>query len=88
VDPIASIKQSAETYSFTLEQDGFTFDYKKFASVISSCNQQNNYDHRFTQVNTSGRLATNTVFVIQQGPFYYQQNEVIIKQIFCLDHDP
>jgi hypothetical protein len=63
VDPIESIKQLAETYSFNQEQDGSIFDYKKLASIISSCNQQNNYDHRFTKVNTSGRAATNCASV-------------------------
>jgi hypothetical protein len=61
VDPISSIKQLAETYPFTQEQNGSIFDYKKFANVISSSNQQDNYDHRFTQVNTTWRAATNCV---------------------------
>jgi hypothetical protein len=61
VDPAASITQLAETYPFTQGSIGEIFDYKKFANVISSINQQDNYDHRFTQVNTFGRAASNCV---------------------------
>jgi hypothetical protein len=51
----------SETYPFPQGQDGKIFDYKKFASSISSNNQQHNYDHRFTQVNSFGRAASNCV---------------------------
>jgi hypothetical protein len=59
VDPTKSIKQMAETYPFTQNSDGRIFNYRQFANVITSVGQQNNYDHRFTQVNTFGRAASN-----------------------------
>jgi hypothetical protein len=51
----------AEVYPFTENNDHVIFNYKQFANVISSARQQNNYDHRFTQVNSFGRTATNCV---------------------------
>jgi hypothetical protein len=53
VDSEESIRQMSEIFSFTQNESGRIFDYKKFAAVISSNNQQNNYNHRFTQVNSS-----------------------------------
>jgi hypothetical protein len=35
VDPAQSIKQMSEVFSFTQNESGGIFDYKKFASVIS-----------------------------------------------------
>jgi hypothetical protein len=60
----------AEVYPFTENNDHEIFNYKQFANVISSAIQQNNYDHRFTQVNSFDRAATNCV------PDLYQMNAV------------
>jgi hypothetical protein len=54
VNPSESIKQMAEVYTFTENNDHEIFNYKQFANVIASTRQQNNYDHRFTQVNSFG----------------------------------
>jgi hypothetical protein len=51
----------AEVYPFTENNNHEIFNYKQFANVISSARQQNNYDHRFTQVNSFGRAATDCV---------------------------
>jgi hypothetical protein len=51
----------AEITPFTQDAQGKIFDYRKFANVITSTNQQQNYDHRFNQVNASGRACTNPV---------------------------
>jgi hypothetical protein len=59
VDPTKSIKQMAENYPFTEDGNHRIFNYKQFANVITSIGQQNNYDHRFIQVNTFGRAASN-----------------------------
>jgi hypothetical protein len=61
VDPVQSIRQMSEITVFTQNEDGKIFDYRRFANVISSTGQQQNYDHRFTQVNASGRACTNPV---------------------------
>jgi hypothetical protein len=41
----------AETYPFDQKTQGKIFVYKQFANVISSVNQQDNYDHKLTQAN-------------------------------------
>jgi hypothetical protein len=51
----------ADVYPFTENGDHEIFNYKQFANILSSTRQQNNYDHRFTQVNSFGRAATNCV---------------------------
>jgi hypothetical protein len=51
----------AEVFPFHQNGQGQIYDVKKFANLISSNNQQRNYDHRFTQVNSTGRCATNCV---------------------------
>jgi hypothetical protein len=51
----------SEVYPFTENNDNEIFNHKQFANVISSTRQQNNYDHRFTQVNSFGRAASNSV---------------------------
>jgi hypothetical protein len=56
----------AEVYPFTENNDHEIFNYKQFANIISSTRQQNNYDHRFTQVNSFGRAATNCVSNLYQ----------------------
>jgi hypothetical protein len=38
----------AEVSLFTENGDHEIFNYEQFANVISSTQQQNNYDHRFT----------------------------------------
>jgi hypothetical protein len=60
-DPAATIKQMNEVFPFTQNQNGDRYDYLRFAALIGSANAQHNYDHRFTQVNTSGRAASNCV---------------------------
>jgi hypothetical protein len=52
VSPVESISQMAEVYPFTENSDHEIFNYKQFANILSSPRQQNNYDHRFTQVNS------------------------------------
>jgi hypothetical protein len=66
VSPQESISQMAEVYPFTENNDHEIFNYKQFANVLSSPRQQNNYDHRFTQVNAFGRAAINSVSDIYQ----------------------
>jgi hypothetical protein len=56
----------AEVYPFTENNDHEIFNYKQFANIISSRRQQNNYDHRFTQVNSFGRATTNCVSNLYQ----------------------
>jgi hypothetical protein len=51
----------AVVYPFTENNDHEIFNYKQFANVISSEKQQNNYDRRFTQVNSFRRAVTNRV---------------------------
>jgi hypothetical protein len=61
VSPSESIKQMGEVYPFTQNGQHQIFNYKQFANVISSIHQQANFDHRFTQVNSSGRACSNCV---------------------------
>jgi hypothetical protein len=61
VSPEESIKQMSEIYPFTENGSHQIFNYKQFANAISSTRQQSNYDHRFTQVSSFGRAATNCV---------------------------
>jgi hypothetical protein len=61
LNPIESILQMAEVYLFTENDNHEIFNYKQFANILSSTQQQNNYDHRFTQVNSFGKAATNCV---------------------------
>jgi hypothetical protein len=42
VNPVESIRQMAEVYPFTENNDHEIFNYKQFANVISSARQQNN----------------------------------------------
>jgi hypothetical protein len=58
-DPANSIKQQAEVFPFVQQGNGSRYDYVKFANLISTVHQQHNYDHRFTQVNSWGRAASN-----------------------------
>jgi hypothetical protein len=62
VNPSESIKQMAEVYPFTENNDHEIFNYKQFANILSSTPQQNNYNHRFTQVNSFNHTTTNCVF--------------------------
>jgi hypothetical protein len=66
VNPSESIKQMAEVYPFTENNEHEIFNYKQFADVITSTQQQNNYDHRFTQVNSFSRASTNCVSDLYQ----------------------
>jgi hypothetical protein len=67
-------------YPFTENADHEIFNYKQFANILSSTRQQNNYDHRFTQVNSFGRAATNCV------ANYYTVNSVPkIASYECVD---
>jgi hypothetical protein len=66
VSPSESIRQMAEIYPFSENNDHEIFSYKQFSNVITSTRQQNNYDHRFTQVNSFGRAASNCVSDIYQ----------------------
>jgi hypothetical protein len=50
-----------EVYPYNQQSNGDRYNYLKFASVIGTGNQQHNYDHRFTQVNSFGRAASNCV---------------------------
>jgi hypothetical protein len=59
VDPAESVKQMAETYPFTADPTARIYDYKKAATLLGCRNIDHNYDHRFTQVNTYGRAASN-----------------------------
>jgi hypothetical protein len=61
VDPSESIKQMSKVFPFAQEANGDRYNYERFAQVISTTNQQHNYDHRFTQVNSEGRAASNCV---------------------------
>jgi hypothetical protein len=61
VNPQESIRQMAEVYPFTENADHEIFNYKQFANILSSTRQQNNYNHRFTQVNSFSLAATNCV---------------------------
>jgi hypothetical protein len=61
LSPQESIRQMAEVYPFTENSDHEIFNYKQCVNKLSSTRQQNNYDHRFTQVNSFGLAATNCV---------------------------
>jgi hypothetical protein len=62
-DPAHSILQMAEIHPFpqTGPTNYTTFDYRAFANCISVSNNFDGYDHRFTQVNSYGRAASNCV---------------------------
>jgi hypothetical protein len=84
VNPAESIKQIAEVYPFTENTDHKIFNYKQFANVISSARQQNNYDHRFTQVNSFCRAATNCVsnfYQVNSAPTNagYEGADILLK---------
>jgi hypothetical protein len=51
----------AETYPFTTDPSVRIYDYKKTATLLEYRIIDHNYDHRFTQVNTYGRAASNVV---------------------------
>jgi hypothetical protein len=81
VDPVASIKQQAEYYPFTQDQLGNHYNVIKFANAVGSSTANHNYDHRFTQVNATGRACTNVVAdecAIDQLPNYAEYNGVDI----------
>jgi hypothetical protein len=61
VDPAKSINQMCEIFPFTANADGWHLDFKRVANIIEKNNQQMNYDHRFIQVNSPGRAATNLI---------------------------
>jgi hypothetical protein len=61
VSPSESIRQVAEVYPFSENNDHEIFSYKQFANILTSIQQQNNYHHRFTQVNCF-ECAINCVF--------------------------
>jgi hypothetical protein len=73
-----------EVYLFTENADDEIFNYKQFANILSSSQQQNNYDHRFTQVNTFGCAAANTVvnyYTVSSGPKIasYEGVDILLK---------
>jgi hypothetical protein len=58
-DPAASIRQMYHVmpcYQFNTDN---IYDYPVAASLIGTTSSQRNYDHRFTQVNSWGRAASN-----------------------------
>jgi hypothetical protein len=61
VDQEQSIKQMCETFPFSKNHTEEIFNYKKAASQIGSNHINHNYDHRFIQVSTHGRAASNCV---------------------------
>jgi hypothetical protein len=84
VNPQESIKQMDEVYPFTENSDHKIFNYKQCSNILSSTRQQNNYDHRFTQVNAFGRAATNCVAnysAVNSVPkiFGYEGVDILLK---------
>jgi hypothetical protein len=61
VSPVESIRQMSEIFNFNENGQHKIYNYKHVANLIGSTNQQASYDHRFTQVNTAGRAASNVV---------------------------
>jgi hypothetical protein len=74
----------AEVYPFTETNDHEIFNYKQCANILSSTRQQNNYDHRFTHVNSFGCAGTNCVAnysAVNSVPkmFGYEGVDILLK---------
>jgi hypothetical protein len=61
VDPQQSIKQMSESFPFTVNPANEIFNYERAATLMGSNHIDHNYDHRFAQVNSYGRAASNCV---------------------------
>jgi hypothetical protein len=50
-----------ESYLFVQDPADEIFNYKRSAILISASHINHNYDHRFIQINSYGRAASNVV---------------------------